>query len=73
MKIKSKDMRKRVLLFVMDRYEWELNHGNRYYGYDHLDLIPLINAILSDSDIKPHYYADVVIRHFNLNSKLINQ
>lgn len=72
MKIKSKDMRKRVLLFVMDRYEWELNHGPKY-GYDHLWLIPLINAILSDSDIEPHYYADVVIKHFNLNSKLINK
>ena len=72
MKIKSKGMRKRVLLFVMDRYEWELNHGHKY-GYDHLWLIPLINAILSDSDIEPHYYADVVIRHFNLNSKLINK
>ena len=49
-KSKSKNMRERVLLFVMERYRWELNHGSKY-GYDHLDLIPLINAILSNSDI----------------------
>jgi hypothetical protein len=67
MKIEN-NMREEVLLFVMERYRWELSHGHKN-GYDHLDLIPLINAVLSGADIKPHYYADVVVDHFLSDNK----
>ncbi len=71
MKVKFR-MRNRVLLFVMARYEWELKYGPKY-GYNQKDLLPLIDAILSGKDISSHYYSEVVIKHFNLNSKLINK